>query len=116
MQKRLFVFVLFMAVFLGCNRIIVENDFVVYDVHEQIATIDQAERFLAAMDRAGVDKIVLLGSPEATFIYKEGFENHNENNMELMKMAEKYPGRFIVFPTIDPRNISELESFERYVD
>lgn len=89
--------------------------FEIYDVHEQIATLDQVPRFLAAMDKAGIDKIVLLGSPEATFIYKEGFRNHHENNKELMKMATEYPDRFIIFPTIDPRDPDELEIFKSYM-
>lgn len=125
MKKFIFVIVFLIFVF-GCNKTtapdnIIEIDptidsFEIYDVHEQIATLDQVPRFLAAMDKAEIDKIVILGSPEATFIYKEGFKNHHINNKELMKMLEKYPNRFIIFPTIDPRDTNELEVFKSYIN
>ena len=92
------------------------SDLEIISVHEQISSLEQAERFLKAMGKAEVNKIVLLGSPEATFIYKEGFENHHTNNMELMKMLKKYPDRFIIFPTIDPRDESELNVFKIYMN
>lgn len=97
------------------NDEISKEDFKIYDVHEQIATLDQIPRFLAAMDKAEIDKIVLLGSPDATFSLEPGFVNYQKNNRELMKMAQAYPDRFIIFPTIDPGNL-DLETFKSYIN
>lgn len=91
-----------------------EKEFI--DVHEQIATIDQVPRFLAAMDRAGIDRIILLGSPEATFTYQPGFKNHYQNNEELFRIHDEFPDRFIIFPTIDPREPGDFEIFKSYLE
>lgn len=93
-----------------------KDDYVIYDVHEQIQFTTDVPKFINAMDEAKVDKIILLGTPDATFIYQEGFEGHHENNEEIMKMVEQWPDRFIAFPTIDPRNSSELEPFKDYIE
>jgi predicted TIM-barrel fold metal-dependent hydrolase len=92
------------------------KDYEIYDVHEQIQFTSDVPKFLNAMDKAKVDKIILLGTPDATFIYQEGFEGHHENNEEIMKMVEEHPTRFIAFPTIDPRNSSELRPFQDYIE
>ena len=129
-MKKFILGIIFLMLVLGCNKITTispfDNDsessqneldsFVIYDVHEQIESLSDAPKFLTAMDKAAVDKAVLLGSPEATFYYIEGFKNHHENNRELMKMAKEYPDRFIVFPTIDPRDPTELEIFKSYIN
>ncbi|MFC1768415.1 amidohydrolase family protein [Nanoarchaeota archaeon] len=121
-MKRVVMLVLLSLVILGCeseskgpNIVKIEGREII-DVHEQIYTIDQVPRFLNAMDRAGVDRIVVLGSPDATFIYKEGFENHHVNNRDIMQMVKENPDRFIAFPTVDPRNESELKVFKQYIE
>src|SRR3989338_9686742 len=88
----------------------------IYSVHEQVSGMDQVPRVLDAMDKAGISTMVLLGSPEATFIYVEGFQNHHDNNNQIMRIMHDFPGRFIAFPTIDPRNTSELLAFQSYMN
>ncbi|MCK5562214.1 MAG: hypothetical protein KAJ51_16565, partial [Thermoplasmata archaeon] len=61
--------------------------------HEHIQDKAQVNKWLAAMDRAGVSTTVILGSPDATFwLHPSGpFEKYKDNNEELLQMVGENP-------------------------
>jgi predicted TIM-barrel fold metal-dependent hydrolase len=96
--------------------IIPSRDAGIINCHEHVQDIGQAPKWTEAMDRVGVSTTIILGSPDATYILKPSgrFNKYDENNEELMKMVDKYPDRFIAFPTIytyDNNKLSKLKSF-----
>ena len=88
------------------------------DVHEHIESIEEAPRFLAVMDRLGFDKLMLMGSSKFTLTldHRVGFVDHDWNNEQLMQIAERYPGRFEAWPTVDPLDPDKLEKFRTLVE
>ena len=89
----------------------------IVDVHEHIRDIEDVPRVLAAMDAVGISKTCLMGSSlfTLTLTPNAGFTKTDENNEELMKIREQYPGRFEVWPTMDPLDPRKLERFQALV-
>jgi predicted TIM-barrel fold metal-dependent hydrolase len=85
--------------------------------HEHIQDLGQGPKWNAAMDRAGVSTTVMVGSPDATFILRpEGlFTGYKDNNEELFKLVDKYPDRYIAFPTIYTYDDDKLDLLDSYI-
>ncbi len=85
--------------------------------HEHIQNLELGTRWVKAMDRAGISTTVMLGSPDATFfLHPSGpFNKYEENNEELFLLVDKYPDRFIAFPTIFPYADNKLDLLENYI-
>ena len=85
--------------------------------HEHIQNFAQSNKWLAAMDETGVSTTVMLGSPDATFyIHPTGpFSKYKENNEELFRLVDKYPDRYIAFPTIYTYDDNKLELLKSYI-
>jgi predicted TIM-barrel fold metal-dependent hydrolase len=90
----------------------------IINCHEHVQDIGQAPKWMRAMDRVGVSTTVILGSPDATYILKPSgrFNKYDESNEELMKMVDKYPDRFIAFPTIYTYDNNKLEKLKSYIE
>jgi len=97
------------------NEII--NDQLIIDVHEHIESLEQAQIYLAVMDKLGIRKMCLMGSSKFTLTLNEedGFTEVDENNEELIKIIETYPDRFEAWPTVDPLDPDKLAKFESLV-
>jgi len=96
----------------------VDYDGPIINVHEHIQSLNETPKLLEAMDRAGIDKLVLVGSSWFTITLnpKVGFTRYDWNNEELMRIVEKYPGRFEAWPTVDPEDPDKLEKFKNLVE
>lgn len=99
------------------NSIIPLRERGIINGHEHIQNFAQGEKWLAAMDIAGVSTTVMLGSPDATFLLRPSgpFNKYKENAEELFKLAEEYPDRFIVFPTIYTYDKGKLDLLKTYM-
>lgn len=102
---------------LKINSIIPLRESGIINGHEHIQDFTQGEKWLAAMDLAGVSTTVMLGSPDATFLLKPSgpFNKYKDNAEELFKLADKYPDRFIVFPTIYTYDKDKLDLLKIYM-
>lgn len=82
----------------------------IVNAHEHVEGAGQTETLLAMMDRHGIQKTVLMGSSWFTIALYEGvgFSRYDQNNDEILKMAEAHPGRFEAWPTLDPRDPEAL--------
>jgi predicted TIM-barrel fold metal-dependent hydrolase len=89
----------------------------IVDVHEHIESLAEAPLFLKAMDQFGVEKICLMGSSKFTLTLQEpvGFTGYDENNEELLKIVEAYPGRFEAWPTLSPEDPDKLKKIQDLV-
>ncbi len=89
----------------------------IIDCHEHIQSIKQTEKTIAVMDRIGIGKVVLVGSPWFTITMNEkyGFTRYDWNNNQLLKIVEKYKGRFEAWPTINPLDNDKLDKLKNYI-
>ncbi|MCA9538405.1 MAG: amidohydrolase family protein [Myxococcales bacterium] len=89
----------------------------VVNVHEHIQSTREAGRLLAAMDATGVDTTLLMGSSwfTVTLNQQDGFTRVDWNNQQILWIAERHPGRFQAWPTIDPLDPDKLKRLEEYV-
>jgi predicted TIM-barrel fold metal-dependent hydrolase len=89
----------------------------IIDVHEHIESLAEAPLFLKAMDQLGIQKICLMGSSEFTLTLNEalGFTGYDENNEELIKIVNAYPGRFEAWPTLSPQDPNNLKKIQDLV-
>lgn len=90
----------------------------IIDVHEHIATLEDAPKMITAMDALGIGKTCLMGSSKFTLTLNPsiGFTGYDANNEELLKICEKYPGRFEAWPTMSPKDPDKLEKFKKLVE
>ena len=86
--------------------------------HEHIQNIKQSNKWLAAMDRVNVSTTVMVGSPDATFYLSPTgpFNKYKDNNEELMRLVDKYPDRYIAFPTIYTYDDDKLDQLKDYIN
>ena len=89
----------------------------IVDVHEHIRAVEDVPKMLAAMDAVGIGKTCLMGSSLFTLTLNPsvGFTKTDDNNEQLMKVCEQYPGRFEAWPTMDPQDPRKLEKFQALV-
>ncbi len=87
------------------------------NVHEHIQGVDEAEPLLEAMNRTGVKTTLLMGSSwfTVTMNQRDGFTRVPWNNEQLLKIVEKYPGRFEAWPTLNPLDPDKLEKLQELV-
>ncbi len=86
----------------------------IIDVHEHIQNVRVAPIYLSLMEELGIQKMCLMGSSTFTLTLDErkGFTGHDENNEELLKIVERYPGRFEAWVTMNPKDSDKLEKFK----
>ena len=89
----------------------------VFADHEHLLDEREARRVLAVMDRLGIEKMALMGTSKYTFTLNNryGFERFKENNEEIIRLAKKWPDRFLAFATIFPPDSGNLELIQDYV-
>lgn len=83
----------------------------VFDTHEHVQSLAQAEMLLEADKAAGIQKTFLLPTPIETLTLNgsKSFTGYKENTTELFKIAEKYPDHFIPLCTVSPADPSAAE-------
>jgi predicted TIM-barrel fold metal-dependent hydrolase len=89
----------------------------VFDTHEHIQGLAQAELLLAADDTTSIRKSFLLPSPIETLTLNgsKSFTGYKENTDEIFKIAEKYPDRFVPLCTVSPLDPNAAEYFQECV-
>ncbi len=89
----------------------------IIDVHEHIESLAEAPLFLKAMDQFGIQSMCLMGSSKFTLTMNEpvGFTGYDENNEELLKIVQAYPGRFEAWPTLSPEDPDKLAKIQDLV-
>jgi len=89
----------------------------IVDVHEHIESLAEAPLFLKAMDQFGIQTMCLMGSSKFTLTLNEpvGFTGYDENNEELLKIVQAYPGRFEAWPTLSPEDPDKLAKIQDLV-
>lgn len=93
------------------------DSYQIINAHEHIESMAEAEKLLSVMDRCGIDKTVLLGSPLFTLTLdpEHGFEKYKQNNEEIIKIKNRYPTRFFAFVTLNPEDKNNLELLKYYI-
>jgi predicted TIM-barrel fold metal-dependent hydrolase len=88
----------------------------IIDVHEHVQTREDALRLLEAMDRNGIQKACLLGTPLYTFTLNPeyGFEAHEKNNARILELKNEFPERFCAFVTLLPGDPGNLEKLKKW--
>jgi len=76
----------------------------IVNAHEHLESRNEVPAFLKANQEVGIGLTVAVGSPIYTITLRPGtgFDQYHENNLELLEVARDWPGRFCVFPTLDP--------------
>ncbi len=95
------VLLLFAVLFVGCGgELFDEKD--VLSAREHLADEAKGGDLLQAMDKAGVDRVVLAGAYNITFDPKAkiAWESSKTNNELVMNALERAPGRIVSFPLI----------------
>jgi predicted TIM-barrel fold metal-dependent hydrolase len=89
----------------------------IVDVHEHIQSVNEVPVFLDIMNEMGIGKTCLMGSSWFTITLNEGagFSRWEENNLELIKIIQQYPGRFEAWPTLDPMAEDNLDHLKDLV-
>lgn len=82
----------------------------VFDTHEHVQSLAEAQALLTADNAAGIRKTILLPTPIETFTLNgsKTFTGYKENTDVLFQIAQKYPDRFIPFCTISPLDPNAL--------
>jgi uncharacterized protein len=63
------------------------------------------------MDNSGVEKSVILGQ-DVRSVSKTQFRNYTLDNIELKKMLDNHPDRFVAFGSVDPRKDDALSKLK----
>lgn len=95
----------------------IQTRHLITDVHEHIGGLDRAPIYLEVMDKLGIGKMCLMGSSKFTLTLDEkyGFTGYDENNEELLRIVQQYPGRFEAWPTVNPLDPDKLAKFKDLV-
>ncbi|MCX5758863.1 MAG: amidohydrolase family protein, partial [Candidatus Hydrogenedentes bacterium] len=96
----------------------IQEQRLIIDVHEHIASLEDVPKMLTAMDALGIGKTCLMGSSKFTLTLNPsiGFTGYDEVNEQLLRICEKYPGRFEAWPTMNPRDPDKLDKFKKLVE
>ena len=98
----------------GLSLAELQSQQLIINVHEHIQSLEYAPVYLDMMDELGIAKICLMGSSMFTLTLKEkyGFTRYDENNDELLKIVEAYPGRFEAWTVVDPTDPNKFRKFK----
>ncbi len=90
----------------------------IIDTHEHIQSVEQLPKLLGAMDSAGIEKTVLMGSSWFTITLnpRVGFTRYDWNNQQLIEIVKLHPDRFEAWPTLNPLDPNKLEKFKALVE
>lgn len=89
--------------------------YAIVNAHEHIQSLQEADKFLKAMDAAGIAHTLLVGSSKQTIFSRGGFVAYDENNAQVLTIQGFHPGRFSAFCTINPRDPDKLRKLEGYL-
>jgi predicted TIM-barrel fold metal-dependent hydrolase len=92
------------------------DDYRVINGHDHLYKEEHLEKYFLAADKLGVEKSLFVASSEFT-IMGEGSKitGNEENTREILRCAEKYPGKIIPFATVHPDEENKLEKVKNYV-
>lgn len=87
------------------------GNLLVFDTHEHIQGLAQAEMLLAADETTGIKKTFLVPSPIETLTLngQKSFTEYKENTDEIFRIAAKYPDSFIPLCTVSPLDPNAAE-------
>ena len=103
------------------NKLYAENEFKydIINVHEHVLSFDHLEKYYPAMEEYGISKIAFLGTPYQTFGIKDEtgavFSGYDENNTEILKIANSDPDSFYALCTISPLDNDQLEKIKECI-
>ena len=88
----------------------------IYNAHEHIDTVKDAERYLKIANQFGIQRTIILGSyrgilDQTTPRYKDV----RNNNEDVLEMARRFPNDFVPFVLIRPDEDNKLEKFKQMV-
>lgn len=88
------------------------------DSHLHVGGEIGPRKLLAYMDRAGLDRAILLGSSQFTLTldHHDEFVNHSDNNTYILRLARDHPDRIAAWPTLDPRERENAWRVRSYAD
>jgi predicted TIM-barrel fold metal-dependent hydrolase len=88
------------------------------DSHLHVGGEVMARTLLSYMDRAGLDRAILLGSSlfTLTLDHRDGFVNHSENNTHILRLARSHPDRLAAWPTLDPHEPQNAWRVKSYAE
>ncbi|HAU40040.1 MAG: hypothetical protein UV80_C0005G0044 [Candidatus Peregrinibacteria bacterium GW2011_GWF2_43_17] len=94
-----------------------DSDYKIIDVHENIDSMDQADKLVSVMDAVNISQTVLVGSPEELLNYtgEQGFSSIEENNEEILSIANEYDERFYAFCAIDPDDADKVATAKKCI-
>ena len=97
--------------------LVVSKPTVIIDTHEHIASLQEADALFEANQKLGISKTVLLASPTETLTLNghKSFTGYRENMEELLQIAEKYPGYFLPFCTVNPLDADAAEYIQNCI-
>ena len=88
----------------------------VVNAHEHLQSFSVVPKLLDAMAISGVTKTIIVGSPEATILKgRVGFHGEEKYNLETLVTADRYPEKFIPFPTVNPADNAKLDKLKLYL-
>ena len=88
------------------------------DSHLHVGGEIGPRKLLSYMDRAGLDRAILLGSSQFTLTldHHDGFVNHGDNNAYILRLSRDHPDRLAAWPTLDPRERRNAWRVKSYAD
>jgi len=90
----------------------------IVNAHEHLESPEEFPAYLKIMEKTGLDKILFVGSGNAT-IYQcrpHGFDGYHERNLVLLKGLKRYGDVVSVFPTLNPLDPDNLDRLEQYLN
>lgn len=94
------------------------KDFKVVNAHEHLYKRSHLDNYFEAAEKTGIEKTLFVASSQFTFFGKGGDrEKLNDwSSMEVIKVAEEFPGKVIPFCTIHPADPEKLKKIKQYVE
>lgn len=95
-----------------------ENKYAIINVHEHLMATRHFPSYLAAAERHGIQRTVVVTSPAFTLYGKgdKSYKSMAKNWKELSAAARQYPGVILPFATLDPHDPQKLEHLEEMVE
>ena len=114
--KNMMVMLIVGTALFGCSKSAPSVQFNVINMHEHMESEKMVPKVLSWMRQNRIESTVLLGSPKATFeLGGQGFSHFENNNEMVLKVAKKYPTKFIAFPTVNPSDPKLEEKLTDYL-